>query len=166
MFIAHYENTMRNARPKFVAPEIIRTVDQARAEKRMAALEEQRQQAAAWAEKMEEAQAKALLAAKAPTLYRILHIRDSIGKTHVRSLIEMVGTFHGVSFEDIVGVRRDRITVAARYDAIAAVRKARPDLSTPQIGKHFNRDHTSVLHALGRLSRASKPSPNDGDSAT
>lgn len=144
MFIAHYENTMRNARPKFFAPvETVRTMAQIRAEKR-----------AAWDEKVEQQRAEAEQAAqsaRAVSQYRSIDIRE--GRTPVRSLIERVATFHGTTFDVIVGPRRDRKSVAARFDAIKAVHAARPDLSTPQIGKHFNRDHTSILHALGRLDK-------------
>lgn len=149
MFIAHYENTMRNARPKFVEPERVRTIDQIRAEKRAAAAELCREQARALAAKLEQQKfeaAQKALSAQAISYYRVLDIRDS--KTPVRSLIERVGTFHGVSFDTIVGPRRDRKSVAARFDAIKAVHEARPDLSLPQIGRHFNRDHTTIINAL------------------
>lgn len=152
MFIAHFENTMRNARPRaFVQPEIVRSIEQIRIEKRAAALEAQRQKAAAWSSLLDEMKEKAALAAQAPLLYRTIQIRDV--RTPVRSLIERVAAFHGLSYEVIVGPRRDRASVAARFDAIKAVHDARPDLTTPQIGKHFNRDHTSILHALGRLNK-------------
>lgn len=152
MFIASFTNTMRNARPKFAAPEIVRTMDQIRAEKRAEALRIRREKAAAWVAEMERrylTAAEGERAFAAVSMYRTLYVRE-FGKTPVRSLIDRVGAFHGISFEDIVGPRRDRKTVAARFDAIAAVHKARPDLSTPQIGRHFNRDHTSILHALSR----------------
>jgi chromosomal replication initiation ATPase DnaA len=151
MFVASYANTMRNARPKFVEPEIVRSIEQIRAEKRAEALQAERERSAAMARELErrrKADAEKRLSLAAVAMYRTIDVRDS--KTPVRALIERVAAFHGVSFEDILGPRRDRKTVAARFDAIAAVHKARPDLSLPQMGRHFHRDHTSILHALSR----------------
>jgi len=142
---------MRNARPKFVEPEIVRSIEQIRAEKRAEALQAERERSAAMAMELDrrrEEEAKKRLSLAAVAMYRAIDVRDS--KTPVRPLIERVGAFHGVSFDEIIGPRRDRKTVAARFDAIAAVHKARPDLSTPQLGRIFNRDHTSILHALSR----------------
>lgn len=154
MFFAHYENTMRNARPKFVEPEVVRSIEQIRAEKRVAAAELCREQARALAERLEQQRfdaAQHALSLQAVQFYRVLDIRNA--RTPVRSIVERVGTFHDISFDAIVGPRRDRKTVAARYDAIKAVHSVRPDLTLQKIGWHFNRDHTSVLHALGRVKK-------------
>jgi len=131
MFVASYANTMRNARPKFYEPEIVRTMAQIRAEKR------------------EEA-ARQRLQTQALSEYRSIDVRTA--KPPVRQIIEQVATFHGITYDHIVGIRLDRDIVAARHDAIKAVSDARPDLSSPQIGKFFNRDHTTILHALSKTS--------------
>ena len=53
---------------------------------------------------------------------------------------------------------------AARYveTGVAAVTEANPTLSLSQMGRHFNRDHTTILHALRRLGmRTKKAGPAD-----
>ena len=134
--------------PTIVCPTIVRTIEQIRAEKRAEAIQARREDALIWSAKVEQARLEAL-SASAVASYRMIDVRQP--KTPVRALIERVATFHEIPYEVILGPRRDKKAVAARFDAIKAVHDARPDLSTPQIGKHFNRDHTSILHALGRL---------------
>lgn len=74
---------------------------------------------------------------------------DIIGaRPAAREIIMRVAQWRGVPFAVIVGTRRTRHIVAARFEAIRAVADARPDLSLPQLGRIFNRDHTSILHAL------------------
>lgn len=111
MFIARFENTMRNARPKA-------------------------QQVPAPAEPEDAAVAA----------YRCI---DVIGaKTPAREIISRIGAVHGYTLAQITSPRVEKKLVQARFDAIKAVADARPDLSLPQIGRIFNRDHTSILHAL------------------
>ncbi len=156
MFVAHFGNTMRNARPKFYDPEPVRTMAQIRAEKREEAAHLRRLEQEAWVAKRRkaneerEAAAQRQLQAQAPSEYRSIDIRAV--KPPVRQIIERIAAFHGTTYDQIVGVRLDRGLVAARHDAIKAVSDARPDLSSPQIGKFFNRDHTTILHALAKTS--------------
>lgn len=67
-----------------------------------------------------------------------------------QKIIADVAREHGFRAPDLTGPGRARKLVYARFAAIRAV-KAATTLSTPQIGALFNRDHTSVLHALGTL---------------
>jgi chromosomal replication initiation ATPase DnaA len=69
-------------------------------------------------------------------------------RTEAREIIMRVAKWRGVQFEAIIGPRRTRHIVAARFEAIRAVADARPDLSLPQLGRIFKRDHTSIIHAL------------------
>ena len=64
---------------------------------------------------------------------------------------EVLKEYPGWSWEDIKSKRRNRKLVVARHSCMKEVHKQRPDLSFPQIGRIFNRDHTSILHAVGRL---------------
>jgi chromosomal replication initiator protein len=159
MFVASYERTMRNARPKFVEPVdiVVRTIEQIRAEKRAVAMIEQRDRAAAWAAKLEERRVAAEREAQAQVDANAFREAPVKGKQPVREIIAQVAAFHGFPPEVILSQRRDRPAVAARYEAIRAVREIRPELSTTVIGKLFDRDHTSILHALGRLK--CKPNP-------
>jgi chromosomal replication initiation ATPase DnaA len=64
-------------------------------------------------------------------------------------LIARVGAWHGYSRSDIVGPRRFRPVVAARFDAIAAVKQAYPTLSLNALGRIFGgRNHATILNAL------------------
>jgi chromosomal replication initiation ATPase DnaA len=56
----------------------------------------------------------------------------------------------GVSERDLVGRRRSRRIVVKRMIAMAAARAA-AGASTPEIGRAFGRDPSTVLHALGRV---------------
>lgn len=78
-------------------------------------------------------------------------ITAKYGSEDARHIIMEVAIAHGVSYEDILGRSRARHLVAARHEAIYEVRKRRPHLSLPQIGRIFKRDHTSILHALRRM---------------
>ncbi len=58
----------------------------------------------------------------------------------------------GVKLSEMRGIRRDNETVAARWAAMHAMRAA--GHSYPSIGKFFNRDHTTVMHAINRMEAA------------
>jgi len=58
---------------------------------------------------------------------------------------------HGLTVEDLEGPRRTSAVVRARWEAIAAIAKANPSWSLPQIGRCFNKDHTTVLNALREM---------------
>jgi chromosomal replication initiation ATPase DnaA len=51
------------------------------------------------------------------------------------------------SMQEIFGPRRDRRIVEVRHLCIAAVVQQCPHLSYPQIGRFFNRDHSSIYNA-------------------
>jgi chromosomal replication initiator protein len=143
MFVARYENTMRNA--KFAppaAPKNVRTIEQIRAENRRKRAEE----AARLAEELARAQAEAKRNLDAIASYRCIDVLGHRPKS--RDIIRMVALANGITVEDILGLSRDRRIVQARFDAIKAVADARPDLSTVQIGKIFGRDHSSIVNAL------------------
>lgn len=61
---------------------------------------------------------------------------------------------HDVFVADIAGDSRRHKTVRARNEAMYLVKSAKPMLSSPQMARWFNRDHTSVLYALASHSKA------------
>jgi hypothetical protein len=69
-------------------------------------------------------------------------------RTHIKHLIATAAAANGVTYEAIMSRARPRDVCRARFDAIAAVSAAYPDMSFPRIGKIFNRDHSSIVHAL------------------
>ncbi|MCY1744083.1 helix-turn-helix domain-containing protein [Ensifer sp. SL37] len=76
---------------------------------------------------------------------------DLFNRRPVRAIIEEVlGAYPGISFEDIIGVGRERRLVEPRHRCMTAVYDERPDLSLPALGRIFRRDHTSVLHAVNK----------------
>lgn len=81
---------------------------------------------------------------------RIVHVAD---KVPVADILASVVQETGVPRSMLFGPSRTRRVVEARFKAIRAVADARPDLSTPCIGRLFRRDHTSILHALKKTKR-------------
>lgn len=80
-------------------------------------------------------------------------VRDWIYVTKrptAREIISKVAKAYGLSVEALTGPSRKRAVVEARWEAMRRL-KAETKLSSPQIGALFNRDHTTVLHALGTL---------------
>ena len=69
----------------------------------------------------------------------------------VRRIIERVARAHGMLPVQITGDQRAKPFVKARYDAIAEVRRIYPEKSLPWLGRQFNRDHTTILHALRKM---------------
>ncbi|WP_226552963.1 helix-turn-helix domain-containing protein [Celeribacter naphthalenivorans] len=55
---------------------------------------------------------------------------------------------YGITLGDLRGPERTRNIAHPRQEAMAAIRAARPDMSLPQIGRFFNRDHTTVIHGI------------------
>lgn len=69
-------------------------------------------------------------------------------RAHIKHLIAKAAADNGVSYEDIMSRARPQNICRARFDAIAAVANAYPDMSFPRIGRIFQRDHSSIVHAL------------------
>ncbi|MCW2319009.1 hypothetical protein M2322_004578 [Rhodoblastus acidophilus] len=65
-------------------------------------------------------------------------------------ILKMVSERTGVSIADILGEGRRAPIVAARQEAMWAV-KTITNWSLPRIGGRFNRDHTTVLHAIRQV---------------
>lgn len=72
----------------------------------------------------------------------------------IRAIIDRVATEHRVQPVDLVGPSATRKTSRARWAAYACivdtVTIAGSPPSLPQIGRWFNRDHTTVLYGLRR----------------
>jgi len=68
-------------------------------------------------------------------------------------LIAEIAEQHDVSLADVIGPSRFRHIINARFAAIRAVRQRYPEMSLPQLGRLFNRDHTTILHALRKEPR-------------
>ena len=64
-----------------------------------------------------------------------------------RVIVARVATWHGLTSKDILGDDRTRPVVAARHEAFFHV-VVETGLTLPQIGKRFNRDHTTIMHGV------------------
>lgn len=68
-----------------------------------------------------------------------------------RFLVKLAALRHGVTVEDIHGISRKRNHVAGRAMAIWLVHTHCPHFSIPELGRLFNRDHTTALHAIKKF---------------
>ena len=66
------------------------------------------------------------------------------------ALIREVCAEHGVKLAEILSPDRPANIVRAREAAIRRVHAERPNLSYPQLGELFGRDHSSIAVALDR----------------
>lgn len=73
------------------------------------------------------------------------------GKPGARKIVAHVARKHGLTPEDILGERRHKQVIQARWEAMGMVYRANPKWGLPQIGRFFNRDHTTALHALRKM---------------
>ncbi|WEK05747.1 MAG: helix-turn-helix domain-containing protein [Candidatus Devosia phytovorans] len=72
-----------------------------------------------------------------------------------RFLLSLVALKHGVMQRDILGHCRSRHLIAARHEAMALTFE-HTQANKMNIGLHFTRDHTTVIHALRKLGRVRK----------
>lgn len=66
----------------------------------------------------------------------------------IDDIFHFIEVKHGIRKWEILSVRRHFAVTEARREAMAMVYKSHPRWSLCQIGRLFNRDHTSVLQAL------------------
>jgi chromosomal replication initiator protein len=64
---------------------------------------------------------------------------------------DVMKDFPDVTWQQIFSHKRAYRVARCRHLCMAAVREKRPDLSFPDIGRLFNRDHTSVMHAVKKI---------------
>jgi chromosomal replication initiation ATPase DnaA len=68
----------------------------------------------------------------------------------VRDIIAQVAKRHRISPRDITGPRRNKKYIAARVEAIRIAADTRPDMSLTELGRIFQRDHSTIIHALNK----------------
>lgn len=73
----------------------------------------------------------------------------------IRSIIANVATVRGLTLADLIGPARHREVAYARFEAMAKLRQLRNhrgghQFSLPQIGRAFDRDHTTALASIRR----------------
>jgi chromosomal replication initiator protein len=67
---------------------------------------------------------------------------------------EVLQDFPDITWADIISVRRTLNLIKPRHLCMAAVYNERKDLSLPQLGKVFHRDHTVILYAVKKAETA------------
>ena len=72
------------------------------------------------------------------------------GPRLIKPVISAVAKYYDVSLNDLVSRRRTRNVVWARHVAMYLVKEL-TEHSLPAIGRAFDRDHTSVLHACRQI---------------
>lgn len=78
-----------------------------------------------------------------------------------RAIIREVAERHGVTYRDIIDYDRHGRVMAARHEAILAVRQAKPHMSLPDLGRVFQRDHSTILSSLDRSAKRMPPPQQD-----
>lgn len=73
---------------------------------------------------------------------------DVAPREFVRDIMEEIAQQWGVSVEAIKGPRRTRSLYLPRHHAIYEAVRRCPHLSIVGVGRIFNRDHSTLLHAL------------------
>ncbi len=68
-------------------------------------------------------------------------------------IISQVCKFYSIDKSVLCGTLKNKGTAEARQVAIYLIRKL-TNLSTPDIGKEFNRDHSTVLHSIAKVENA------------
>ncbi|MGA0595635.1 helix-turn-helix domain-containing protein [Enterovirga sp. CN4-39] len=76
-----------------------------------------------------------------------------------RRIIARVARRYGVTPEAILGTSHSARIVAIRWEAIRLVRRAHPHRSLPWIGQQFNRDHSTIMHALRKMGEPTASMP-------
>lgn len=66
--------------------------------------------------------------------------------------MDVLYDFPGVTLAEIKGSHRSRSIVQARQMTMYEIHRQRSDLSYPAIGRFLNKDHTTVLHAVRKIS--------------
>ncbi len=83
------------------------------------------------------------------SLYKVVVDQSGNSLHRVRCIVAVCSEQAGISAEAILGDSRNQIVVLARQQAMWLAAKE-TGLSYVSIGKIFNRDHTTVLHAVRR----------------
>ena len=68
-------------------------------------------------------------------------------------IISHVCKFYNLDENTLRGTQKTKRTAEARQVAVYLIRKL-TNLSTPDIGKEFNRDHTTILHSINKIEDA------------
>lgn len=141
-----------------IAPEDLRPRDLSAFRKRMRSMAPEPTPPAPKKEASQHVQHDEHVAAWLIEKFRIVSVPPAVmaSSTIVGRIKRATADHYKVPRTDIDSVRRDAISARARQVAMWLVRQMTP-LSMPAIGRRFGgRDHTTVLHSIGKIDRLSK----------
>lgn len=80
-------------------------------------------------------------------------------------ITKVLENYPEASWDRIIGKNRSQLVQEPRQACIVAVYLQRPDLSFPDIGRIFFRDHTSIMHIVRKhgVSRSLQPNENKNE---
>lgn len=70
-------------------------------------------------------------------------------------IIKTVASFYNIKLSDLLGARRTKVLVRPRHVAMWLVRK-HTELSFPEMGRVFHRDHATVQHGVSKIDTVMK----------
>lgn len=86
------------------------------------------------------------------SLFRIIVPGEGVvSKPKAKDIIKRVCWENEVDVASIIGGSKNRHVTRIRQLAIAEVRRLRPDMMLSEIGRLFNRDHTTVIYSLRKM---------------
>lgn len=86
----------------------------------------------------------------------IVDLAETVNETVI---INTVSQKYGVEVDAILGKKKTKEITLARHVAVYLIRKM-TDLSLPDIGKIFNRDHTTIMNSVDRIKSEVEDSPD------
>lgn len=75
----------------------------------------------------------------------------------VRRLAGEIARRKGAAIALVMGKSRTAPVVKVRHAIIEEIHKEHPEISVSDIGRAFNRDHTTILHALRKTKQEGQP---------
>ncbi len=85
----------------------------------------------------------------------IVDLEDNINE---QVIINTVSRKYGIEIDALLGKKKTKDIVSARHVAVYLIRKM-TDLSLPDIGKVFNRDHSTIMHSVDKIQSEVDDSP-------
>lgn len=84
---------------------------------------------------------------------RALKLTDPTPLIRAKAIVSEIAERHAISVAEIYGERRAKHIIDARHEAMAAVVASTPEWSLAHIARHFNKDHSSLLHVLKKQAK-------------
>jgi len=80
-----------------------------------------------------------------------VRLRRLTPAAEIRAIVERCATGTNVTYAEVMGRSRAKPVVRVRHAAIAATVQRFPWMTYPQLGRVFDRDHSTIMTALKKL---------------